>query len=89
MRNYKDPQYNKWRKDVYTRDNFCCQWPSCSGNKKLNAHHIKKWSDYPGLRYNVNNGITLCYNHHKMIKDMESDYELFFLKLVASKNVKR
>ncbi len=54
--------------------------------KKINAHHIKRWSDYPGLRYHPSNGITLCQNHHKMIKDMESDYELFFLKLIANKN---
>lgn len=85
MRNFKDPQYVKWRKDIYERDNFCCQWPNCLSTKKLNAHHIKKWSEYPGLRYNLNNGITLCATHHKMIKNMESDYELFFLKLIANK----
>jgi predicted restriction endonuclease len=86
MRNYKDPQYIKWRKAVYTRDNFCCQWPNCNFRSKLNAHHIKKWSDYPGLRYNIDNGITLCYQHHKMIKNMETDYEYFFFKIIANKN---
>jgi 5-methylcytosine-specific restriction endonuclease McrA len=87
MRNYKDPQYKQWRKEVYERDNHKCQWPNCAyTGKKLNAHHIKKWSEYPGLRFNKQNGITLCYNHHKLIFGMESDYELFFLKLVANKS---
>lgn len=85
MRNFKDPQYISWRKKIYARDRFTCQWPYCKNTKKLNAHHIKKWSDYPGLRYDTNNGITLCYQHHKMIQNMESDYELFFLNLVANK----
>lgn len=84
-RNFKDQQYKIWRKNVYERDHYQCQWPQCSSNFKLNAHHIKKWSEYPGLRFELNNGITLCYRHHKMIKDMESDYELFFLKLIAQK----
>lgn len=87
MRNYKDPEYKKWRKEIYTRDNHKCQWPNCSyTGKKLNAHHIKKWSEYPGLRFNIQNGITLCYNHHKYIFNMESDYELFFLKIIANKS---
>lgn len=87
MRNYQDPEYKKWRKDVYARDKNKCQWPHCSyTGKKINAHHIKKWSEYPGLRFHPSNGITLCYNHHKMIKDNESSYELFFLKLIAQKN---
>ena len=87
MRNYQDPQYKEWRRLVYARDNNRCQWPHCTyTGKKINAHHIKKWSEYPGLRYHPSNGITLCQNHHKMIKDMESDYELFFLKLIANKN---
>lgn len=89
MRNYSDPQYKDWRKKIYQRDNHRCQWPNCVSRSKINAHHIKKWSDYPGLRFNINNGITLCSYHHKLIKDMESDYELFFLKLIANKNDRR
>jgi len=86
MRNFKDPQYVKWRKEVYQRDDHTCQWPNCGKTRKLNAHHIKRWVDFPGLRFNINNGITLCKQHHDHIKNMESDYELFFLRIVASKN---
>ena len=85
MRNFHDPQYKKWRQEVYKRDHFQCQWPGCSSRKKLNAHHIKTWVDYPGLRFIVQNGITLCYLHHKMIKGMEALYETSFLRILANK----
>lgn len=84
-RNYNDSQYKEWRKKVYTRDNHTCQWPNCCSKKRLNAHHIKTWANYPGLRFLVENGITLCYQHHKMIKGMEDIYEICFLKILANK----
>lgn len=83
-RNYDDPQYKKWRLSVYKRDNFKCQWPGCYFKSKLNAHHIKKWAENPGLRFNINNGITLCKIHHKMVTGTESYYEAVFLKIVAN-----
>ena len=87
LRNFNDPTYKKWRKAVYSRDDHKCQWPGCSSRKKLNAHHIKTWAEFPALRYCTQNGITLCYNHHKMIKGMESIYEGIFLK-IANENDK-
>ena len=88
-RNYDDPVYKAWRLKVYQRDKFKCQWPGCFASKKqLNAHHIKRWSDCPGLRYEIDNGITLCKNHHKMIQGMESYYEASFFKIVSSKKEK-
>lgn len=82
FRNFKDPQYKQWRQEVYSRDNYKCQWPGCDLHKKLNAHHIKTWANYPGLRFDVNNGITLCKYHHDYIKGMEDNYEYIFLKIV-------
>lgn len=84
-RNYNDPQYKKWRQDIRTRDKNTCQWPHCNSKKKIHAHHIKKWADFPGLRYNTNNGISLCKIHHDLIKDNEENYEGFFLSLVLQK----
>lgn len=81
---FGDPNYKKWRQEVYKRDNYSCRWPGCvAKGKGLNAHHIKTWANYPGLRYFVPNGITLCKNHHKMITGMEHYYEAVLLKLAS------
>lgn len=87
MRNFKDPQYKKWRSSVYRRDKFQCQWPSCTNKKKLNAHHIKNWAQFPGLRFTVDNGITLCKYHHDLIKGMEEVYSASFLKILSHKKL--
>lgn len=57
--------YKRWRFDVFARDNFACQ--SCGDNKggNLNAHHIKHFADYPDLRFDLSNGVTLCETCHK------------------------
>ena len=84
-RNWNDPIYKKWRVDVYKRDNFTCQMPNCGSKGRLNAHHIKRWADNPILRFNVNNGITLCHKCHKMIHNKEEQYEQFFFTLLINK----
>lgn len=84
IRDFNNPEYKKWRKAIYARDKFHCQWPYCNKKNQLNAHHIKKWSDYPALRFNINNGITLCKYHHKFIHGMEDIYEAIFLKILAN-----
>ena len=86
FRNYKDPLYIAWRKKVYSRDNHTCQWPGCNKKTGLNAHHIKMWAHYPGLRFEPDNGITLCKYHHKAIKGLEEIYESTFSRIVAYKN---
>jgi predicted restriction endonuclease len=86
LRNFDDPLYKQWRSQVYARDKHTCQWPGCNKKKGLNAHHIKTWANYPGLRFVVDNGITLCKTHHKLIKGIEDIYEGIFYKIVAKNN---
>lgn len=81
----QDKVYCRWRDDVKDRDSNCCQWPNCGSEKRLQVHHIKTWSSYPGLRFVVANGITLCEKCHKTIKGKEADFEAFFLKLLEYK----
>jgi len=81
-RNWNDPAYKSWRRLVRERDNFKCQWPGCEGQGRLEVHHIKTWGSYPGLRYDLSNGITLCKKCHSDIKGKERDFEQFFIKVL-------
>ena len=87
-RNYDEPIYKEWRIRVYKRDKFRCQMPRCKSKYKLQAHHIKKWSNAAALRYDVDNGITLCRNCHDSISGLESHYESLFSQIVREKNGK-
>lgn len=58
------PLYKEWRTCVFERDNYTCVWCGVYGGK-LNADHIKPFSAYPELRFDLNNGRTLCIDCHK------------------------
>lgn len=60
--------YRKWREAVFVRDNYTCQ--SCfRRGGYLEAHHIKRFSEHPDLRYDVSNGVTLCLECHVEIDE--------------------
>jgi hypothetical protein len=80
-RDFNDPEYIKWRKQVFRRDGYKCRMPNCCG-KKLEAHHIDRWVDNPLLRYEVANGITLCKQHHKLVTGRELEFKPFLLNLL-------
>ena len=58
------PENKEWRKAVYERDNYTCQSCGKTG-EKLAAHHILPYAIFKDLRFDVNNGITLCRKCHK------------------------
>lgn len=57
-------EYRLWREAVFKRDNFTCVWCKQKGIM-LNADHIKPFSQYPELRFSIDNGRTLCVPCHK------------------------
>ena len=56
-------EYRAWRKSVFERDHFTCLVCGQVGGE-LNADHIKKFSKFPLLRFDISNGATLCVACH-------------------------
>jgi len=69
---FKNPEYLAWRRAVLERDGYICQQcgRQCKQRERgLAAHHIKPYADYPELRYEVSNGLTLCRQCHMTLHD--------------------
>lgn len=60
-------EYKEWRLQVLKRDNFTCVNCGKVGGY-LEVHHIKSFSEYPNLRFDIDNGITFCLDCHHRIK---------------------
>jgi hypothetical protein len=56
-------EFTTWRGLVFGRDNFKCI--KCGNGGFLHPHHIYNFSDHQDIRFNPNNGITLCVSCHK------------------------
>lgn len=67
LRNSSDVK--NWRSSVFERDNYTCcscgKHSSVLPKSSLTADHIKPWSLFPELRFNIDNGRTLCIECHK------------------------
>ena len=80
-----DMAYKEWRMNVFKRDRFVCRIKNLQCLGKIRAHHILPWSKFPELRYEVNNGITLCQFHHPRKKNDEIKLSPYFQDLVICK----
>ena len=60
-------EYAYWRKLCFEKDNFTCQKCEQHGGNLI-VHHINNFSEFPELRFVVNNGVVFCkechYNFH-------------------------
>lgn len=79
-----DSRYRDWSLSVKNRDGWRCKMANdlCSG--RLEAHHILGWSNFPELRYELNNGITLCLAHHPRKRAEEKRLSSYFQSLVSA-----
>ncbi len=59
----KTAEYKLWRAAVFARDRWTCIW--CGSKKNIHADHIKRFADYPELRFAIDNGRTLCRECHQ------------------------
>jgi len=58
-------QDKEWRDTIRERDNYTCQVCMKDCGKRANAHHILP-RHMSAFRWDKNNGITLCFYHHKV-----------------------
>lgn len=77
--------YVYWSLSVKNRDNWKCKISSENCKGQLESHHILNWVDYPELRYDINNGITLCHAHHPRGRAKEKAMVSTFMELLTSK----
>jgi len=59
-------EYAIWRMEIFKKDNFTCRFCKKRGGK-LVAHHLQSFSEFPELRFSVDNGITLCRSCHSKL----------------------
>ena len=62
---YNNLETKAWRRAVFERDAYTCQDCGATGSY-LNAHHLKEIAQYPDLRFDIDNGQTLCLDCHKL-----------------------
>jgi 5-methylcytosine-specific restriction endonuclease McrA len=57
-------KYRDWQKAVFSRDKYKCVF--CGASKvELHADHIKPYASHVDLRWEINNGRTLCVTCHR------------------------
>lgn len=78
--------YKEWMSLVKKRDAYKCKINNSDCSGRLESHHILDWKNYPELRYEINNGITLCHAHHPRGRKNEAELSPYFQKLVAEMN---
>lgn len=75
-----------WAKQVFARDKQKCLIANGTCSGRLEAHHILAWGLYPELRFNINNGITLCHAHHPRGRAEEKRMAPVFTGLLTASN---
>ena len=83
-KNRNSSLHREWSQLVKNRDGWKCKISNNNCFGKVVAHHILPWSKFPELRYEVNNGITLCHFHHPRKRNDEMRLAPIFQELVVT-----
>ena len=75
--------HREWSKRVKSRDKWKCCLADENCNGKIIAHHILGWTNYPKLRYEISNGITICHYHHPKKRIEEKRLAPLFQKIIS------
>jgi len=79
IRAKRDEALLVWGLEVRTRDGFACR--ACGKTGIVDPHHIRPRSCAPRLKYEVDNGITLCRECHGAVHDRIGTTNLLLKKL--------
>lgn len=79
--------YVRWKNSCLRRDNYKCKINNCDCKGHLEVHHILGYKDHPELRYDINNGITLCHFHHPRVREEEKRMIPTFKELLSVSKV--
>ena len=77
-----------WQAKVFHRDKLTCRIcyreadALIQSNIDLHAHHILSWPSYPEVRFEVNNGLTLCDECHYCYHHADKNNSYEFIKQV-------
>ncbi len=75
-------EYKQWRDAVFERDGHKCRIDNADCIHEINAHHILRFAEHKDLRFDVNNGITLCKVHHPLGREKETIMEPVYKQLI-------
>ena len=70
--NYVRSRLEKWAQEVKNRDGNRCV--ICGSTDNLDAHHIIPKRTHPEFEFQVENGVTLCREHHTMVHPYMTSY---------------
>jgi len=67
---------SQWSERVRKRDGHRCV---LCGSQRIRSHHILPKEEYPSLRFQISNGVTLCYLHHTAVHRLMITSKQYFL----------